>query len=184
MILFCLVVIVPPFLHQSLSPDKIGRLMEFNDDRFPGSTGNPEHDMDGREALLESSLGSLFDAFDIALLEGVSEPVLLLIDCEDPIGAPIARKWEGNDAVDAAIMSNAMEDETSDSDNEERVTTVLIKTVPLFDSQQELSQWFPYLADALARGPAVGGFYVVVISFGGAGVFTVPMATRPDQADQ
>ncbi len=163
-------------------PEKFGRLMEVNDDQFPGSTGNPEHDMDGREALLESSLGSLFDAFDIALEEGVSEPVLLLIDCEDPIGAPIARKWEGNDAVDAAIMSNAIEDETSD--NEEQATTVLIKTVPLFDSQQDLSQWFPYLADALARGPAVGGFYVVVISFGGAGVFTVPMATRPGRANK
>ena len=155
--------------------------MDFNDDQFPGSTGNVEHDMDGREALLESSLGSLFDAYDIAVEEAVNEPVLLLIDCEDLIGAPIARKWEGNDAVDAAIMSNAMENETSDY--QERTTTVLIKIVPLFDSQKEVSQWFPYLADALASGPAVGGFYVVVISFGGAGVFTVPIASRPSQAD-
>ena len=155
--------------------------MDFNDDQCSGSTGNAEHDMDGREALLEASLDNLFDAFDIATSEGVNEPVLILIDCEDVIGAPIARKWEGGDAVDAAIMSNAMGNETSE--HEERATTVLIKTVPLFDNQQELSQLFPYLADALASGPVVDGFYVLVISFGGAGIFTVPMATRPGQAD-
>ena len=138
--------------------------------------------MDGREALIESSLGSLFYAFDVAVEEGLTEPVMLLIDCEDTIGAPIARKWEGNDAVDAAIMSNAMENESTN--REERNTTVLVKTVSLFDSQQELSRWFPYLADAFASGPATDGFYVVVISFGGAGVFTVPMTTRPGQANQ
>ena len=156
--------------------------MDFNDGQFSGSTGNAEHDMDGREALLEASLSKLFDAFDVASSEGVNEPVLILIDCEDMIGAPIARKWEGNDAVDAAIMSNAMGNETSE-EHEERATTVLIKTVPLFDSQKELSRWFPYLADTLASGPVVDGFFVLVISFGGAGVFTVPMATRPGQAD-
>ena len=156
--------------------------MNGSDDHFSGSTGDAEHDMDGREALVESSLGSLFDAYDVAVEEGLTEPVVLLIDCEDTIGAPIARKWEGNDAVDAAIMSNAMED--ASSNREERNTTVLVKTVSLFDSQQELSRWFPYLADAFASGPATDGFYVVVISFGGAGVFTVPMTTRPGQANQ
>ena len=74
--------------------------------------------------------------------------------------------------------------EEESSNREERNTTVLVKTVSLFDSQQELSRWFPYLADAFASGAATDGFYVVVISFGGAGVYTVPMTTRPGQANQ
>ena len=56
--------------------------MYGTDDHFSGSTGDTEHDMDGREALVESSLGSLFDAYDVAVEEGLTEPVMLLIDCE------------------------------------------------------------------------------------------------------
>ena len=152
--------------------------MDFTENHFFGSTGDAEHDMDGREILIESALPQLFGAFDAAVEGGLIDPVVLLIDCEDTIGGPIAREWDGSDAVDAAIMSNAIDGQTSNTD--ERTTTILVKTVSFFDGQQELSRWFPYLSDALSKGPTVDEFYVVVISFGGAGVFTVPMSVRPE----
>ena len=148
------------------------------DDNFSGSTGDPEKDMDGREALVEACLDRLFAAFDSGVVEGIVEPVVLLVDCEDSVGTPIARTWEGDDAVDAAIMANA-----NDAEREERnelATTILIRTVSFIDSQRELPKLFDYLQDSFSHGPAVGGFYVVVISFGGAGIFTVPMTARSE----
>ena len=151
--------------------------MNFPEDHFSGSTGNAEHDMDGREHLIESSLPRLFSAFDLAVDQGLVDPVVILIDCEDTVGDPIARGWEGNDAVDAAIMSNVIDERTSRGD--ERPTTILVKTVSFSDGQRELPRWFPYLSETLTNEPAIDGFYAVVISFGGAGVFTVPMSARP-----
>ena len=148
------------------------------DDNFSGSTGDPEKDMDGREALVEACLDRLFAAFDSGVVDGIVEPVVLLVDCEDSVGTPIARTWEGDDAVDAAIMANA-----NDAEREERnelATTILIRTVSLIDSPRDLPKLFHYLQDSFSHGPSVGGFYVVVISFGGAGVFTVPMTARPE----
>ena len=148
------------------------------DNNFSGSTGDPEKDMDGREALVEACLDRLFAAFDSGVVEGIVEPVVLLVDCEDSVGTPIARTWEGDDAVDAAIMANA-----NDAEREERnelATTILIRTVSFIDSQRELPKLFDYLQDSFSHGPAVGGFYVVVISFGGAGIFTVPMTARSE----
>ena len=57
--------------------------MNFPEDHFSGSTGNAEHDMDGREHLIESSLPRLFSAFDLAVDQGLVDPVVILIDCED-----------------------------------------------------------------------------------------------------
>ena len=41
------------------------------------------------------------------IADGVADPVAFLIDCEDEIGAQIARAWDGDDAVDAAILASA-----------------------------------------------------------------------------
>ena len=82
-------------------------MADLTDDNFSGSTGDSEKDMDGREALVEACLDRLFAAFDSGTEEELEDPVVLLVDCEDSVGAPIARGWEGNDAVDAAIMANA-----------------------------------------------------------------------------
>lgn len=134
--------------------------------------------MDGREALVEACLDRLFAAFDSGVVEGIVEPVVLLVDCEDSVGTPIARTWEGDDAVDAAIMANANDAEREEQN--ELATTILIRTVSFIDSQRELPKLFDYLQDSFSHGPAVGGFYVVVISFGGAGIFTVPMTARSE----
>ncbi len=142
---------------------------------FSGSTGDSAKDMDGREALIEDCLESLFVAFDSGTAEGFLSPVVMLVDCEDAVGAPIARSWEGNDAVDAAIMANAKDAEELDN----IPATILIRTVSFVDGEQELPKWFPYLHESFSQGPPVDGFYVVVISFGGAGIFTVPMSARP-----
>ena len=153
-------------------------MADLTNDNFSGSTGDSEKDMDGREALVEACLDRLFAAFDSGISEELEDPVVLLVDCEDSVGAPIARGWEGNDAVDAAIMANANDVEKKEQN--ELATTILIRTVSFIDSQQELPKLFSYLQDSFLQGPSVDGFYVVVISFGGAGVFTVPMAARPE----
>ncbi len=150
-------------------------MRDLSDHNFTGSTGDSERDMDGREALVEGCLARLFSAFDSGCAEGFSDPVVLLVDCEDAIGASIARDWEGNDAVDAAIMANADDAE----DQESFPTTILIRVVFFADGQQELPKLFPYLKDAFSHGPPRNGFYVVAITFGGAGSFTVPLNARP-----
>ena len=150
-------------------------MRDLSDHNFTGSTGDSEKDMDGREALVEGCLDRLFVAFDSGCEEGFLDPVVLLVDCEDAIGAPVARSWEGNDAVDAAIMENA----DAAEDPEKFPTTILIRVVSFTDGQQELPKWFPYLQDAFSHGPPRDGFYVVAITFGGAGTFTVPLNARP-----
>lgn len=140
-----------------------------------GSTGDPEKDMDGREALVETCLSRIFSAYDLGCEEDLVDPVVFLVDCEDTVGASIARGWEGDDAVDAAIMANA----DSSHDQEGIATTVLTRSVSFADSQMEVPRWFPYLQEVFSHGPTGEGFYLVVITFGGAAVFTVPFSARP-----
>ena len=134
-----------------------------------GSTGDEDLDMEGRQSLVEQSLPDLWDAYDQALTDGLSHPVIFLIDCEDPIGGQIARQWEGDDAVDAAILANT--EESSADAAGEAVTTTLIRAFPFQDCQREVPQLFPYLSGSFAQPPP-DGLLVIVISYGGAATFT------------
>ena len=145
------------------------------DREFYGSTGDTEQDMCGREAMVESCLDRIFAAYDFGIEEKIVDPVIFLVDCEDVVGGAVARGWEGDDAVDAAIMANA----ESDSLEGKLPTTILTTAVSFVDSCTEVPRWFPYLEETLSQGPPCDAFYVIAITFGGAGVFSVPLSARP-----
>src|SRR5690349_21451753 len=71
-----------------------------------GSSGDEALDSEAQQSLIESSLEQAFAEYDYACAHGLADPVIFLIDCEDEIGSPIARAWEGDDSVDAAILEN------------------------------------------------------------------------------
>ncbi len=125
--------------------------------------------MDVRQDLLETSLAQVFNAHDAALADGVDEPVVLLLDCEDEIGAPMARQWEGDAAVDEALRKFARK----------QLVTTLARAFPFADCQQELSAAFPYLAGSF-QSPPTEGFLAIVIAAGGGGSFVVPYDAAPD----
>jgi hypothetical protein len=141
-----------------------------------GSTGDEEQDMLGREALIEDSLAQVFETYDLARSDGITNAVVLLLDCEDEIGSQIARAWDGDDAVDAAIMANADGDERGDN-------AALITTLARWESfkrcRRELPKVFPYLAGTFEQPPPEDGFVTVVVAFGGAATFIVPLDARP-----
>jgi hypothetical protein len=141
-----------------------------------GSTGDEEQDMLGREALIEDSLAQVFEAYDLAQRDGIKNPVVLLLDCEDEIGSPIARAWDGDDAVDAAIMANADRDEEEDT---AAITTTLARWESFKRCRREVPKVFPYLAGTFEQPPPEDGFVAVVVAYGGAATFIVPMDARP-----
>ena len=118
--------------------------------------------MEGRQALVEASLSELFDAYDAAIAEGVNAPVVFLIDCEDPIGSEIARAWEGDDAVDAAILANA--EDSGGVDSAEKITTTLARAYSFDESRREVPQLFPYLSGSFAQPPRDGFLIVATAS--------------------
>ncbi len=153
----------------------MARESDFMDREFHGSTGDTEQDMFGRESMVESCLDQIFAAYDLGIDENIVEPVIFLVDCEDVVGAAVARGWEGDDAVDAAIMANT----ESDSREDDIPTTILTRAASLVDSCIEVPRWFPYLEETLSHGSPCEAFYVIAITFGGAGAFSVPRAARP-----
>ena len=143
-----------------------------------GSTGDEEQDMLGREALIEDSLAQVFEAYDHARRDGIKDPVVLLLDCEDEIGSPIARAWDGDDAVDAAIMANA--DRDGGDDDDAAITTTLARAESFKRCRREVPKVFPYLAGTFEQPPPERGFVTVVVAFGGAATFIVPLDARPE----
>jgi hypothetical protein len=139
-----------------------------------GSTNDEQRDMDSREVLVEESIEPIFEAYDRALADGVSKPVVFLIDCEDEIGSEIARAWDGDDSVDGALLASAAQN-VDDSDSP--LATVLSRPADFSDCQREIPDLFPYLA-ASFKQPPDDGILVVVVAFGGAGTFAVPLGAR------
>ncbi len=147
-----------------------------------GSTGDEEQDMLGREALIEDSLLQVFEAYDLARRDGIKHPVVLLLDCEDEIGSQIARAWDGDDAVDAAIMANAVRDDAgADDDNAAAaITTTLARWESFKRCRREVPKVFPYLAGTFEQPPPLDGFVAVVVACGGAATFILPLDARPE----
>lgn len=148
-----------------------------------GSSGDEAKDMEAKEALLESSLEQAFAEYDFARKHQMPEPVVFLVDCEDQIGSPMARGWEGDEAVDAAIQENREEaDEAtaqSDPPDAQRCITTLARAFALADCRREIPQYFPELMPTFVDEPPKDGFLAVVITAGGAATFTVPFDARP-----
>lgn len=144
---------------------------------FHGSSGDEAEDMAAKEALIESSLAQVFAEYDFATKRKLRDPVVFLVDCEDAVGGPMARGWEGDEAVDAAIQENReAADETSDA---ERCITTLARAFKLADCRREIPQYFPELMPTFENPPPADGFLAVVVTAGGAATFTVPHSARP-----
>ncbi len=147
-------------------------------DSGAGSTRSSSSDgletcLENQQELLEGSLRLVFTAYDQAAAAGMGTPVVILLDCEDPIGADIARSWLGEEAVDVAIEQIASEQSTPDAR-----TTVFAHGFAWDACQQEIPSVFPYLAQVFAQPPPRDGFLAISVTSGGASVFTVPWDAR------
>ncbi len=71
--------------------------------------------LEEQQALAESSLPLLFEAYDDAVESEVERPVVILLDCEDEIGGEIARAWLGPEDVDEAISDRQASSDSEDS---------------------------------------------------------------------
>lgn len=131
-----------------------------------------EDALEEQQALLETSLPAVFEAYDDALLRKVKDPVVLLLDCEDPIGGEIARSWLGDEAVDDAIAAQTAERELADE------TTVFALAFPLAECRREIPPVFPYLTPGLSAPPSGGGFWAISVTSGGASLLAVPLEAR------
>jgi len=138
-----------------------------------GGAENQDLDMEAREQLVEDCLSRLQDAHEEALQAGISDPVVFLIDCEDSVGTTIARNWEGDDAVDSAILANA---ECEHDGGRETIATVLTRAVSFQESQRDVPGLFPYLAISFEQHPPKGQFLVIVVASGGSATFFAPFS--------
>ncbi|MEM6329462.1 MAG: hypothetical protein AAF790_04345 [Planctomycetota bacterium] len=144
---------------------------------------------EAQQLLAEASLPAIFDAYDEAVADGVSEPVVILIDCQDELGEQIARSWLGDDVVDEALgMELAADDRDDDAPNdrdtpsdpaEPAATTVFAAPCAMADCRGELGEAFPYLCEFLDGPPPADSVVVICITAGGASALTAPMDARP-----
>jgi hypothetical protein len=142
-----------------------------------GGAENQDLDMGVREQLVEDCLSRLQDAHEEALRTDISDPVLFLIDCEDRVGATIARSWEGDDAVDSAILANAeCEHGGRETEKRETIATVLTRAISFEESRRLVPELFPYLAISFQQPPPKGRFLVIVVANGGSATFFAPFS--------
>lgn len=125
--------------------------------------------LDEQQAMVESALELVFQTYDDGVAEGMQQPVVWLLDCEDPIGGQIARGWLGDEAVDDALA--AAEDEDA---------TLFARPVSWEVSKAETPSVFPYLADAFET-PPTDGLMVIGVTAGGASAIIAPLAARPTE---
>jgi hypothetical protein len=135
--------------------------------------------LEQQQALLEGSLTLVFTAYDEAVADGVSDPVVILLECEVPIGEIVARGWLGAEAVDIAVGQVAAEPsglvELSGQDEQ---TTVFAYAFAWEACQQEVPAVFPYLAPVFEQPPPQDGFLAISVTSGGASALTVPWDAR------
>jgi len=135
-----------------------------------------------QQALLESTLDLAFSAYDMAKSEGVVDPVVFLLDCEDTIGGQIARSWLGEETVDHAIRDQ--QEQLLPSDIEE-TTTVFAHAFSWAQCTEEVPKIFSYLApifyDSFQELLPKDGFLAISVTSGGASALTVPFSARDSE---
>lgn len=132
--------------------------------------------LEEQQALAESSLELVFETYDLAIAEKLRQPIVVLVDCEDDLGAQFARAWMGDDAVDNAIAHARLEEPNSENPVE---TTVFARPVTWADAKRELPTAFPYLAELFETNYPTDGIFLVTIAAGGACALTAPWDARP-----
>ncbi|QDS99726.1 hypothetical protein [Adhaeretor mobilis] len=128
-----------------------------------------------QQDLLEDSLELAFAEYDAALEQGVVQPVLLLIDCEDEIGRPIVSGWLGGSVVEDAIAEQQASREAAGEDS----TTVFATAVSHEEARQRIPELFPYLSAVFELEDSENGFLAISVTAGGACALTVPFEARP-----
>jgi len=131
-----------------------------------------ESALQDQQELLESSLPAAFSAYDLAKREGMAQPVVFLLDCEDEIGGEIARSWLGSEAVEEAI-----EQRLADG-GEAGLTTVFAYAFPFEKCREEVPEIFPYLKPVFSETLPHESFLAIVVTCGGASALTVPFSVR------
>lgn len=126
-----------------------------------------------QQTLVDSSLSAMFQAYDDAKSEGLETPAVLVLDCEDPLGAALARGLVGDEVVDDAIAEQEAEADGS--------VTVFAAALSWVDCRERTVEGFPYLSEAFEQGPPDDGFLAIGVTAGGASAFTAPFDARPDE---
>jgi len=142
--------------------------------------------LEAQQLLAEASLDSIFEAYDEAVVDGFERPVIMLIDCEDELGAQISRAWLGDETVDEAIaVQAAAADESADESADDgdgdgdEPTTVFVAAFTLEHCQAEVPKVFPYLSEVFENPPSPDeGVLIVSVTSGGASALTAPMDAR------
>ena len=132
-------------------------------------SGNSHDDpLELQQLLVESSLSLLFETYDNAVQDGVKQPTVILLDCEDEIGGQIAEAWLGQEVVQDAIADGSDQAET----------TVYARAMSWKICSQQIPEAFEYLAPVFDGPPPADGFLVVSVTAGGASALTVPPEAR------
>jgi hypothetical protein len=140
---------------------------------------NVDMHLEQQQALLEGSLTLVFTACDQAVASGVSDPVVILLDCEDPIGEKVARGWLGDEAVDIAVGQVTAElSGLVELSGQDEQTTVFAYAFAWEACLQEVPAVFPYLAPVFEQPPPRDGFMAISVTSGGASALTVPWNAR------
>ena len=135
---------------------------------------SPEHSsddaaaLDAQQQLLEDSLQLVAEIYEESQEDGIDQPVVILLDCEDEIGGQIARSWTGG-AVDDAIADNKLEGEGG-----EEMTTVFGQAFAWSDCAEQIPAVFPYLQPMFDGDYPEGGLLAISVTAGGASALTIP----------
>ena len=133
--------------------------------------------LEAQQMLLETSLDLVFAAADAAGKDGIVDPVVILLDCEDSIGSEIACSWLGSEAVADAIAERRAADVADREDADK--TTVYAQAFTQRECQEVVPKIFPYLAPVFLQKPSDEGFLAIAVTSGGASALTVPHSARP-----
>lgn len=136
--------------------------------------------LDAQQELLETSLPLVFAAFEAAANSGVAQPVVLLLDCEDPLGRQIAQSWLGASTVQEAIEYRQLTDtmELATDDGVPGQTTVFAHAFSLDACREEVPAVFPYLAPVFDQQLPANTFLAIAVTCGGACALTVPLSAQ------
>ena len=115
---------------------------------------NDDASLESQQLLVESSLPLVFETYDDAVKQGETDPIVLLVDCEDELGSQIANGWLDEETVNDAIAFQLAEKTESDeaADGETSQTTVFARGIAWKACRAELAEAFPYLAEVLDAG--------------------------------